>query len=224
MFADPAFAAAVTGDPTLLGGLAAAGLSPAAPAPNAVFQAGSSVTLGTLNLTGSYLYLQAGSITLLGPVTLPTGAVVQFTPNGAVGSTDAEGAGATGADLNLNNNGLFNVFPDGITLVLGGAGQSGDVTLGSRGPFHIGSDNLIVDTSGTVTGLGNVISTGQVVSLASLLTGVPPVTAGEIDPTSNTNSPNTDKDKHQQGADANGTGTGTGGTISQDTGNSSVCH
>jgi filamentous hemagglutinin len=224
MYADPAFAAAVASDPTLLGGLAAAGISPAAPAPNAVFKAGNTLTLGTLNLTGTYLYLQAGSISLLGPVTVPKGAVVQLAPNGVIGTTDAEGAGAAGATLNLNDNGLFNLFPDGITLVLGGAGQSGAVTLGNNGTFNIGSDNLIVDTSGTVTGLGNVISTGQVVSLASLLTGVPPVTAGEIDPTSNTTSPGTGKDKHGQDAGADGISGGSGGSITQDTGTSSVCH
>jgi hypothetical protein len=114
------------------------------------------------------------------------------------------------------------VFPDGITLVLGGAGQTGAVTLGSNGTFNIGSDNLIVDTSGTITGLGNVISTGQVVSLDSLLVGVPPVTAGEIDPTSNTTNP-ADKDKGQ-GQGLGDTGTGNQPSISQDTGNSSVCH
>jgi filamentous hemagglutinin family protein len=224
MFADPAFAAAVTGDPILLGGLAAAGLSPAASGPNAVFKAGNSVTLGTLNLTGSYLYLQANNVSLLGPVTVPKGTVVQFLPNGLVGTIDAEGSGAAGATLNLNDTGLFNLFPDGITLVLGGAGQTGAVTLGSRGTFNIGSDNLIVYTTGSITSLGNVISTGQVVSLASLLTGLPPVTAGEIDPTSSTTTPSTDKDKQGQDADANGTGEGAGGTISQDSGTSSVCH
>jgi filamentous hemagglutinin family protein len=223
MYADPTFAAAVASDPVLLGGLAAAGISPAAPAPNAVFKAGNTLTLGTMSLTGTYLYMQAGSISLLGPVTVPKGAVVQLAPNGFTGTTDAEGTGAAGATLNLNDNGFFNVFPDGITLVLGGAGQSGAVTLGSNGTFNIGSDNLIVDTTGTVTGLGNVISTGQVVSLASLLTSVPPVTAGEIDPTGNTNPGN---DKNKQGQDPNLTGVGTGNqpSIGQDTNPSSVCH
>jgi hypothetical protein len=126
--------------------------------------------------------------------------------------------------LNLNDNGFFNVFPDGITLVLGGAGQSGAVTLGNNGTFNIGSDNLIVDTTGTVTGLGNVISTGQVVSLSSLLNGVPPVTAGEIDPTSNTGSPGTDKNKQGQDPNLGGAGTGNQPSIGQDTNPSSVCH
>jgi hypothetical protein len=62
-----------------------------------------------------------------------------------------------------------------------------------------------------------------VVSLASLVSGVPPVTAGEIDPTASTTTPNTDKDKGQ-GETANGVGADTGGTITQDTGTSSVCH
>ena len=223
MLADATFAAAVASDPTLLGGLAAAGLSPAAPAPNAVFSAGNSLTLGNLSLTGTYLFMQANSISLLGKVTVPKGAVVQLAPNGVTGTTDAEGTGAAGATLNLNDNGVFNVFPDGITLVLGGAGQSGAVTLGNNGSFDIGSDNLIVDTVGTVTGLGNVISTGQVVSLASLINGVPPVTAGEIDPTSNTTTPNGDK-KQGPGQNVGNVGGSGPSTITQDTGASSVCH
>ena len=211
------------GDTALLDGLGQIGLAPGSADPNGAFIAGGSVALGGLTLNGSYLYLQAADISLLGKVAAPKGAVVQLVPNGTTGSIDAEGNGAAGATLNLNDNGSFNVFPDGITLVLGGAGQTGPVTLGGNGTFDIGSDNLIVDTTGTITGLGNVISTGQVISLASLLSPLPPVTAGEIDPTSNTTSP-TDKDKQGQGQGLGDTGTGTQPSISQDTGNSSVCH
>jgi hypothetical protein len=98
------------------------------------------------------------------------------------------------------------------------------VTLGSRGPFDIGSDNLIVYTTGAITGLGNVTSTGQVVSLSSLLNGVPPVTAGEIDPTANTGSPGPDKNKQGPGQNLADVGTGNQPSIGQDTNLSSVCH
>jgi hypothetical protein len=50
------------------------------------------------------------------------------------------------------------------------------------------------------------------------------VTAGEIDPTANTTTPNGDNGKKHNGGDtANGVTTG-GGSITQDTGTSSVCH
>jgi filamentous hemagglutinin family protein len=213
-----------TGDAALLAGLGEAGLAPAATAPNGFFKAGGSLELGDLTMNGSYLYLQAADLSVVGKVVMSTGTLVQIAPNGFTGTTDAEGTGAAGATLNLNDNGFFNVFPDGITLVLGGTGQSGAVSLGNNGTFNIGSDNLIVDTTGTVTGLGNVISTGQVVSLSSLLNGVPPVTAGEIDPTSNTGSPGTDKNKQGQDPNLGGAGTGNQPSIGQDTNPSSVCH
>ena len=95
MLADPAFAAIGAGDPVLLGGLATAGIAPAAAGPNAAFKAGGSVTLGALTLTGSYLYLQGNSISLLGPISTPTGAVVQLAAAGVTGSIDVEGTGAS---------------------------------------------------------------------------------------------------------------------------------
>ncbi|HEY1771562.1 MAG TPA: filamentous hemagglutinin N-terminal domain-containing protein, partial [Gammaproteobacteria bacterium] len=124
-----------TGDAALLAGLGAAGLAPASTAPNGFFKAGGSLELGSVVMNGSYLYLQAADISVVGKVAAPTGALVQIVPGTVTGTIDVEGTGAAGATLNINDNGLFNVFPDGITLVLGGAGQSGDITLGGRGPF-----------------------------------------------------------------------------------------
>ena len=96
--------------------------------------------------------------------------------------------------------------------------------LGNSGTFNIGSDNLVVYTTGAVTGLGNVISTGQVVSLSSLLNGLPPVTAGEIDPSTTTNNPTGNDKKHNEDETGNDTGGSGQPPITQDTGNSSVCH
>jgi filamentous hemagglutinin family protein len=224
MLADTAFAATLSGDPALTAGLAAGGISPNSPAPNATFIAGGAVSLGGLTMKGGYLYLQGASVSLGSAVTAPKGLVVQVAPSTVTGTTDLEGKGASGANMNLNDTGFLDQFGDGITIVLGASGQSGAISLGNNGTFDIGSDNLILDTSGTVTGLGNVISTGIVSSLESLLgSAVPPPTASEIDPNSVTTNNPSDRKHHDQGGDAGANGT-TGGGITQDTSGSSACH
>jgi filamentous hemagglutinin family protein len=224
--ADTAFAATLSGDPQLAAAFAAGGIPITSLAPNAAFIAGGAVSLGGLTLKGGYLYLQAASVTLGSAVTAPKGVVVQVAPASSTGTTDMEGKGASGANLNLNNTGFLDQFGDGTTLVLGASGQTGDITLGNGGSFDIGSDNLIVDTGGNVTGLGNVISTGIVSSLEALLgSAVPPPTSGEIDPTSSNNNNTAGDKKHQnQGngeAGANGT---QGGSITQSTNAGGACH
>jgi hypothetical protein len=223
---DTGFAATLAGDPRLAAGFAAAGIPVGAIAPNATFAAGGTVSLSGLTMKGGYLYLQGTNVSLSSAVTAPKGLVVQVAAANPAATTDVEGKGANGANLNLNGSGFIDRFGDGTTLVVGASGQTGDITLGNNGTFDIGSDNLILDTGGNITGLGNVTSTGIVSSLEALLgSAVAPPTSGEIDPTSvnNNNAAGDKKHQNQGGEDAGANGT-QGGSITQDTGNSSVCH
>jgi filamentous hemagglutinin family protein len=224
--ADPAFAATLAGDPQLAAGFAAGGIVTSSVAPNAAFIGGGLVSLGNVTLKGGYLYLQGSSVSLGGTMTTPKGLVVQVAPASPTGTTDLEGQGAKGADLNLNDSDFLGLFGDGATLVLGASGQTGDISLGNNGSFDIGSDNLIVDTTGNVTGLGNVTSTGIVSSLESLLGSlVVPPTSSEIDPTSvNNNNAAGDKKHQNHNGETEGSNSAQGGTISQDTSASSACH
>ncbi|HEV2332786.1 MAG TPA: hypothetical protein VGV16_06450, partial [Gammaproteobacteria bacterium] len=232
----------VHGDSTLLAGLAAEQLAPASANPNGAFIAGGAVTLGGLQLTGSYLLLQGSAVSVLGKVTAPKGTLVQVEPfdltlpidiedstllKSALGSaalTDASGPTSFG----LTNSSFLSLFP-GDTIAVGGTGEAGAVTIGANGPLKLGSTNLIIFTTGNITGLGTVTSTGIVQSLLAFLgPPVPPVTAAEVDPTagSGTNTglgDQTDKRKIGGGGDEGG-GSQPAGTVSQDSGNASVCH
>lgn len=220
----------------LLGSLATLGLAPAVNYPNGAFTANGSVTLGGValvgvtqggvTLTGSYLLLQAPSVSLLGPVSVPAKAVIQVLPASNTYPVQVESQPVTtAATLDLSNAAFISLFP-GATVVVGGDGYAGNVTLASQGKFALAAGtNLIIDTSGNVTGLGDVTSTGVVVLLQSLLgPPVPPPTSGEIDPTStNNNNTASNNDKKQQ-VGGGTTGTGSPGGITQDTGNATVCH
>ncbi len=221
----------VHGDAELLLGLTEAGIAPAASNPNGAFIAGGSVSLGGLKLTGSYLLLQGTAVSILGPVSVPAGTLVQVVPFDTTAPIDIENApaassvltlAATSSGFFLNNQGFISLFA-GDTVAVGNDDETGNATLGANGPMNIGDTNLIIDTSGTITGLSTVTSTGIVSSLISILgPPVPPPTAGEIDPSAgNTTPPNK---KNPNGDVDTGTGGGTGGTITQDTGTASVCH
>ena len=158
----------VQGDSVLLEGLAAVGLSPGSPNPNGAFFAGGSVNLGGLKLTGSYLLLQGAAVSLLGPVSVPHGALVQVVPFDSAVPIDIEDAPAASSVLTLvtgpttfglTNQGFISLFP-GATVAVGNTGETGDVTLGANGPLDIGDTNLVIFTLGSVTGLGTVTSTG----------------------------------------------------------------
>jgi len=214
--------ASLASDPLLLQALAAAGLSPGTPKPNAYFNAGGTLTLGKLTLTGNYMYMQGANITLLGPVSTPAGSVIQLAPTTGPATIGVEGQPGTGSVLNLSNSLLLSLFP-GTTLVIGNGAETGAVTLGSGGAFDIGSSNLIIDTTGTVTGLDNVTSTGLISTVESLLaSALAPPTPSEIDPNS-TNNNNAAGKRHAPGSEDPNAGT-TGGTISQTSDAGGACH
>ena len=193
--------------------------------------------VGGLKLTGSYLLLQGSVVSVLGKVSVPTGALVQVVPFDPTVAIDVEEnlllkavltqgviTNATSTTFGLTNVGFLSLFP-GTTIVVGDATTTGNATLGANGPINIGSTNLIIDTTGSITGLSTVISTGKVVSLLSILgPPIPPVTSGEIDPTSNT-SLGDQTDKKKLGQPSGETGGGQqGGTVSQDNSGTGVCH
>ncbi len=232
----------VHGDSTLIAGLAAAGLSPAVPNPNGAFIADGVITLGGIKLTGSYLLLQGTAVGVLGKVSTPAGTLVQvlpFDPTEPIDIEDSLAASSAlshgvvtnvsnpGTTFGLTNSAFLSLFA-GDTVAVGGSLEAGDVTIGTSGPLDIGSTNLVIDTSGNVTGLSTVTSTGIVNSLVNLLGPVvPPVTAGEIDPTAGSTGTGlgdqTDK-KHLGQPGGLGDQGQQGGTISNDTNGSGVCH
>jgi len=222
----------VHGDAELLEGLAVAGIAPVASNPNGAFIAGGSVSLGGLKLTGSYLLLQGTAVSILGPVSVPAGTLVQVVPFDPTEPMDIENTPVTSSVLslaagsstfNLSNQGFISLF-SGDTVAVGNDDETGNATLGANGPINIGDTNLIIDTSGTITGLSTVTSTGLVNSLLAILgPPVPPPTAGEIDPSTGSTAPPNNYKKPGAGGDDPNT-SGSGGTITQDTGTASVCH
>ena len=231
--------ASVHGDSTLFLGLAAEKLSPASPNPNGDFIAGGAVTLGGLNLTGSYLLLQGSVVSVLGKMSVPAGTLVQVAPFDPAAAMDIEDTtllsavftqgvitfSATSSTFGLTNSAFLSLFP-GDTIVVGNSAETGSATLGANGPINIGSTNLIIDTTGSITGLSTVISTGKVLSLLSILgPPIPPVTSGEITGSTTNTGLGDQTDKKKLGQPSGGTGTGQqGGTISSDTSGTGVCH
>ena len=214
----------VNSDGVLNAALGALGILPTSTAPNATFIAGGNLTLGKLSMTGTYLSLQAKSVTLLGPVTLPANSLVQVAPILPTSTIGIENQPSTGSDFNLSNSLFLSLF-SGDTIVVGNFQESGDVTIGGNGAFTLsGGTNLLIYSTGNVTGLDNVTSTGIVAQLITQA-ATPPPTAGEIDPNSGgTGTTLTIKKKNGGSFDVNADTGNKGGTVSQDTGTTSVCH
>ena len=228
----------VVGDPSANLILLGAGLGGTGAFPNATFIAGGSIQLAGLAYTGkttgyrSYLYIQADIVSITGTVSLNPGSLIQLTPFTTTNSIGIEDTAPNGDNTIYLNQGLLALFA-GDTILIGSSGESGNVDIGVNGAFALSSDaagnptNLIIDTSGTVTGLGLVTSTGLVTTLDALAgSEIPPVTSGEIDPTTDTvqGTTNTDDQKRLLLIQAL-TGSGPqGGTVTEDNGSASVCH
>jgi filamentous hemagglutinin family protein len=225
--------AGVTSDAGLLAALAAIKAAPGSVVPSGYFKAGTSLSLGAITMTGDYLYLQGDAVSIAGPVSLPAKSVIQVSPSSATLPIDIEDTTIAASALRtfavtptlfgLTNLTFLSLFP-GDTIVVGNSGELGNVEMGVNGKITLAAGtNLVIDTLGSVKGLSTVITTGTVLSLAPLI-GLPPVTAGEIDPSSGTGlGDQTDKKKlAQTGGDTSGGQQG--GTISSDSNPSDVCH
>ena len=222
----------VQADALLLTELAGTGIAPTSGVLNGAFIAGGSVALGGLTITGHYLEFQGTSVAILGKVNAPTsGLLVQVVPFDTTASIGVEGGPGSTQAFNLSNTGFFALFP-GDTIAIGDDVESGSVFIGLNGPFTLANNtNLFFDTSGPITGLNLITSTGLVTSLETFIAATATndvVTAGEIDPNagSGTNTglgDATDK-KHLGQAGSVGGGGQPAGTVSGDNGDSGVCH
>ena len=215
-----------TGDTELLAELAGLGIAPTVSTLNGAFLANGTLTLGHLTMTGDYLMLQGTSVSILGPVSVPAqGFLVQLMPADPTAGIGVEGKPATTQVFNVSNDAFFALFP-GDTIVVGDDTESGAVFIGTNGPFTLAAGtNLFFDTSGPITGLGLITSSGLVASLETLVstedTNI--VTAGEIDPTTKTGLGD-QTDKRHLGQNGGAGGGGIGGTIADDDDPSGVCH
>lgn len=204
----------VAGDSTGIALLAKKGLATST-APSATIVAGGTLGLGNFTSTGGYLFMEAGTYNLSGPISVPTSTVVQFAPVVLSGSIGVEPGTSTSSQLNLSGS-LLNLFP-GTTLLIGGAGTIGAVTIGTQGTITLNNgSNFLVFTTGSVTGLDKILTTGLVGNLLELVNFQIP-TASEIQNTSSTDQ----KKNVNTGGEENGD---SGGTIEQDNDTSGVCH
>ncbi|HEX5339328.1 MAG TPA: hypothetical protein VFX47_00425 [Gammaproteobacteria bacterium] len=218
----------VNGDAGLLAVLSPLGLAPTSSNPNALLVAGGQLQLGGINFTGSYLYMQAAGVNVLGPVTTAPGALIQFAPPAVGDAVGIENLPATTADINLSNQQFLGQFP-AVTLAIGNSDQSGNVDIGANGTIVLpDGTNFLVLTTGTVTGLENISSTGLVKNLLGTLTYTP--TTGDIDPSASSTSSNTtssDDDKKKKESDTEDTGTQQSSdttAVTHDDSPASVCH
>ena len=174
-----------TGDTLLLEELAGFGIAPTSSVLNGVFLADGKLSLGGLTITGHYLVLQGTDIAILGPVSAPTsGLLVQVIPFDPAAAIGVEGKPAATQTFNLSNTGFFALFP-GDTIAIGSDIESGSVFIGANGAFTLAPNtNLFFDTTGPVTGLNLITSTGLVTTLETFVAtlGTDVVTAGEVDP------------------------------------------
>ncbi len=220
----------VHADALLLQELDALGIGPTSAVLNGSFIAGGSVALGDLSVTGHYLMFQGTSVAILGKVTAPTsGLLVQVVPFDTTAAIGVEDKAATTQTFNISNQGFFALFP-GDTIAVGDDVESGAVFIGLNGGFTLADKtNLYFDTSGPITGLDLITSTGLVSSLENFVATANDsvVTVGEIDPTAGSTrtglGDQTDKKHLGQNGDFGDQGQ-QGGTISNDTNGSGVCH
>ncbi|MGD8827465.1 MAG: hypothetical protein PVG21_02115, partial [Gammaproteobacteria bacterium] len=172
----------INGDAQLISALNANGVPVTSLDPNGTFVAGGNLNLGTVSLTGDYLLLQADTLVLGGPITGPGSLLVQMTPFTATNSISVVNATGGSGNTVLSNSGTFSQI-SAATLAIGSSTQTGAIDLGADGTIDLGSTNFIVGTTGTVTGLDKIVSTGLVSDLASLLGGgFKQPTINEIDP------------------------------------------
>lgn len=212
----------VAGDSGAIALLATQGLASTGMLPNATLVAGGSLGLGNFTLTGNYLYMEAASYNLTGPISVPASTVVQFAPVSLPGSIGIEPGTSTSAQLNLSGS-LLNLFP-ATTMLVGSSGTSGNVTIGTQGTITLnGGSNFFVYTTGTVTGLENILSTGLVGNLLELVNFQIP-TASEIQTSNSGTTDDTTDQKKKKNSILSGDQSGdSGGTVETDDDPSGVC-
>ncbi len=136
---------------------ALAGLASGA-APDAVFDAGASLKMPNFTLTGSYAWLKAGQFTSAGSANIASGALVQISPHASASSIGINASGTGSQATMLGVTPFLGGFTGGGTIAIGGTNQTGGIVL--AGNVNLGSANVILLTSGVVSGSGKLVSGG----------------------------------------------------------------
>lgn len=157
-------AAPFGGDPDVIARLDAP-LRPDSTTPNASFIAPGAVNLGTLNLSGDYLFIQTDSIAFSGPISAPENLLVQLLPFDPTVTLGLENATAALRDINLNAGDHFPALAR-PTILIGGSGYSGNIYVGENGEISIPElTNVVFVTGGEVRNPVRINTSGQVLVL-----------------------------------------------------------
>jgi len=150
--------------------------------PNLALVAPNGISLGFVDFFGDYIYLKSDTLTLnqsIGtwlpatdpvPGTVNPDVVVQMQPFDAARPIGVEAlppSSPVAGTTYFTNSGHFSRFP-GTSLMVGGSLFGGAASIGQGGSINIGGQNFLLATSGTATGLGNIVSTGLVGSVGAV--------------------------------------------------------
>jgi len=185
----------VQGDPVVADFVAANALMDGngTASPNASFISGGTLNLnvGSLSQSNRYLFLAADVLNLSGTSSAQNllAQLIPFTIDRNI-SLDGSIPGST-LTTNYTDADHLSRF-SGTTVVIGGGGHQGSITIGANGAFDIGSKNLLLGSIGDVTGIENVTGTGLIAVIAS--TVFPTVLLSEVSSGSATDSGTTEDD------------------------------
>jgi hypothetical protein len=165
------------GDPALITELFNLGAIPSSALdPNLALVAPNGISLGFVDFFGDYLYLKSDTLTLnqaIGtwlpstdpvPGTVNPNVVVQMQPFDtaqAIAVEDAAPTSPLAGTTYFTNSGHFSRFP-GTSIMVGGSAFGGAIGIGQNGSVNIGGQNFLAATTATVSGIGNIVSTGLV--------------------------------------------------------------
>jgi hypothetical protein len=79
----------------------------------------------------------------------------------AIAVEDAAPTSPLAGTTYFTNSGHFSRFP-GTSIMVGGSAVGGAIGLGQNGSVNIGGQNFLAATTATVSGIGNIVSTGLV--------------------------------------------------------------
>jgi len=165
------------GDPDMLQQLTdLGGTAPLSSTPNAAFiSSAGEVKLGNTIFFSDYIYLKADTLTLTQPVStflpgsegspaLHPDVVVQmlpFDPARPIGIEQAPLSSPVAGTTYYTTSGHFGRFP-GTSIFTGGTLYTGAANIGTGGIVNVGGQNFLLATGGSVTGAGNIVSTGLI--------------------------------------------------------------
>ncbi|MBI2383328.1 MAG: filamentous hemagglutinin N-terminal domain-containing protein [Gammaproteobacteria bacterium] len=152
-----------------------AGVRPGSPVPNVAISA-PTVLLGSLALSGDYLFIKSNALSYGGSIAAPSNLLVHyqtFTPNASIGIEQNAGSSRT---VNYGVDEHFNVFP-GTTFVFGDEASDSQLFVGEAGPVGVGqrATNFVFLSShpDNLHGTGNVQTEGVVRVLTAFVAPPP---------------------------------------------------